>query len=202
MTPQNVKDFFQLITGDVFSEENFLIFLNTINQEILRQRPWVFKEYKQAYTTSQSAQALPTNCEGITRVASSDGLITYEKIDFNQQSDVCAYSFWIDEVAQTITFGSAGASVNVFYTTQPTDLTMASTFPIPTQFQDAYKYGVIRDYFIGDDDDETNLRKGEFYGNKFNDVMRSLVDYDARHQVSNESVEPSDDYLISNGIIP
>lgn len=202
MTPQNAKDFFQLITGETFSDENFLIFLNTVNQEILRQRTWVFKEYKQAYTTSQSAQALPTNCEDITRVASSDGLIEYNRVGFNQQSDVEPYSFWIDEVAQTITFGSAGASVNLFYTTQPTDLTMSSTFPIPTQFQDAYKFGVIRDYFMGDDDDETNMRKAEFWGNKFNEIMRNLIDYDARHQVSGDTIEPSDDYLISNGIIP
>jgi len=205
MTPQNVKDFVETATGESFSDENFLLWLNDVNAEILSSREWGFQEYKQAYTTSTSSQALPTNWEQITKVASSDGMTEYERVDFNQQdfADNTMFSYWIDEANGTITFASAGASVNLYYTLKATDLTMSSTFPIPSQFHNAYKYGVIRDYFLLDDEDETTARQGEMYGNKFNEVMRKLTDYDAKHKCSSgEVARASDDYLISNGIIP
>ncbi len=205
MTPQNVKDFVEQIIGESFSDDNFLSWLNKVNRKLMSLRLWGLKEYKQAYTTSESAQALPTNCELITKVGSSDGMILYNKITFNEQDfhDSDPFSYWIDQANNTITFGSDGASVNVYYTKQAIDLTMSSTFPIPSQFHDIYTAGFLKDYFTQDDDDDTTLRKAEAWVGEYAELLRDLIDYDAQQQCnSTEASVASDDYLISNGIIP
>lgn len=205
MTPQNIKDNTESVVEETWSDEEYLVRLNRVNRRIVKPELGL-EEYKQAFTTSTTAQSLPTATSMVKRVMSSDGVIEYSRIRFDQQSTLSLYpySYYINEASGTITFSNSGASVNVFYTLQPTELTMSSTFPIPSQYHDLYLYGIIVDYFIGEDADDVNIAKANFWQGRFTELYNSFLTYDATQKCDAEgyAIKASDDYLISNGLIP
>lgn len=205
MTISNLQDNVATITEEIWSEAEFLIRLNRVVRSVLSAINFSSREYKTAYTTSTSLQALPTNNIQVNKVMSSDGLIEYQRIPFSSQNSFGTYTYWIDEANSTIYFNDNGQTVNLFWQLQPTDLTISDSLPLPSQFHDIYLYGVIADYFLGEDVDDVNNKKAQLWASKYEDMKNNLVNWDANIKCNEINSKPqiyTEEYLISKGIIP
>jgi hypothetical protein len=205
MTISELQDNVATITEETWSQAEFLVRLNRVVRQVLSDRDFSVKEYKTAYTTSTSSQALPTNNIQVNKVMSSDGLIEYSRIPFSEQNTFGTYQYWIDEANSTIYFGGSGDTVNVFWQLQSTDLTISDTLPLPSQFHDLYLAGIVVDYFLGEDVDDVNNKKAELWANRFDSLMGKLRDWDAKikcNEINGIQRVYSDEYLIAKGIVP
>ena len=205
MTISDLQDNVATIVEETWSESDFLVRLNRVNKRVWNSNDWAFKEFKTAYSTSTSSQALPSNKCQIDRILTTDGLVEYQRVKFSSQSQSIPLTYWIDEANSTIYFSDSGQAVNMFWTLAPTDLTISDTLPLPAQFHDLYLYGIVVDYFLGEDVDDLNNKKAEFWAGNFNTMMNQLIDYDANIKCNEINGQPriySDDYLIAKGIVP
>jgi len=204
MTISDLQDNVATIVEETWSQAEFLVRLNRVVKQVLSDRDFSAKEYKTAYTTSTSSQALPTNNIQVNKVMTSDGLIEYQRIPFNQQTTLGTYQYWIDEANSTIYFGGSGATVNLFWQLQSTDLTISDTLPLPSQFHDVYLAGILVNYFLGEDVDDVNDKKAQHWSGVFNSLMQNIRDWDAKIKCNEINSQPriySDEYLIAKGIV-
>lgn len=214
MTLTDLKSYYERKTEQgTVALATFLTDANSAREEIEAESQWAFLEGTPqsitlpavSYTT---ATALTASFAEIKNVVDSNGN-EYREIPFSQREMYkdLPYYYYIDYDNNNVYFtGSGTGTVYIYYTPTGTSFTALTDSPAwPAKYHMLLAYKMIVNYFMGEDLDDLNKAKAlQSWERRFEKMMRNMFDWDARTKCrqTGTGVRTTDDYLISQGILP